>query len=126
MSKVRLWSCVYSFSTRPILFRTERRGICLSYQVTDLDATRLDAKWHLPILTCSFVLISVKPSSLMGEFLIFLYSHLSSFGKVCLVLLDSVTTFNDHARLDSKKDVFNPNLKALESATAKVKWTRPR
>jgi hypothetical protein len=26
------------FSSRPIPFRTERRGICLSYQVTDLDA----------------------------------------------------------------------------------------
>jgi hypothetical protein len=57
----------------------------------------------------------------MGEFSIVLYNRLSSFGKVCLVLLDSVTTFNGHTRLDSREDVFNPNLKALESTTAKAK-----
>jgi hypothetical protein len=65
----------------------------------------LDAKWHLPILTYSFILAStsVKPGSLVGEFSIFLYNRLSSVGKVYLALRDSVTTFNGHIRLDSRK-----------------------
>jgi hypothetical protein len=53
---------------------------------------RLDAKWDLPILTCSFILTSAKPGSMMGEFSIFLHNRLPSVGKVCLALRDLVTT----------------------------------
>jgi hypothetical protein len=113
--------CVLSFSTRPIPLRLKAAAFVYPTRLQISTPTMLDAKWHLPILTYSFILTSVKPGSLMGELSIFLYNSLSSVGKVCLALRDSVTNSMATSDLIPEKYLFNPKLEALESATAKVK-----